>query len=108
MEAFRVNKHIKSTTIDIPEFQNYIGRNAEIIILIENTSELKSHFVFDDEKNTKKGITAKDILLLPIDKRESVIAKQFKDAIELYDDNPELIIEDVDSYVEVEYGDEIL
>ncbi|KPA14926.1 hypothetical protein MHK_004867, partial [Candidatus Magnetomorum sp. HK-1] len=77
--------------VDI-SFQNYIGRNAEIIILIENTSELKSHFVFDDEKSTKKGITAKDILLLPIDKRESVIAKQFKDAIELYDDNPELIL----------------
>ncbi|ETR69013.1 MAG: hypothetical protein OMM_09961 [Candidatus Magnetoglobus multicellularis str. Araruama] len=105
MEAFRVNKHIQSTTINIPEFQKYIGRHAEIIILIENRTELKSHFIFEDEKSTKKGITAKDILQLPIDQRESVIAKQFKDAIELYNDNPELIIEDVDSFVE--YGDEI-
>ena len=58
------------------------------MILIENTNELTSHFVFEDEQSTKKGITVKDILQLPIDKRESVIAKQYKDAIELYNDNP--------------------
>ncbi|KPA12863.1 hypothetical protein MHK_006936 [Candidatus Magnetomorum sp. HK-1] len=48
--------------------------------------------------------TTKNVLQLPIYKRGLVIAKQFKDAIELYDDNPELIIEDVDSYVEYKKG----
>ena len=106
MEALRVKKHIISTTIDIPEFQNYIGKNAEIIILIENTNELENQFVLEDEKNIKKSITAKNLMELPINKRETIIAKQFKEAIALYNENPDLIIEDVDSYIE--YGNEEL
>ena len=100
MEALKIKKHIMSMsttiTINIPEFQNHIGKQAEIIILIENTTELDSQFVFKPE-NSEKGITAKEIMQLPVDKKKSIIAKQFKEAIALYDENPELIIEDVDS-----------
>ena len=101
MEALRVKKHIMSTTIDIPEFQNYIGKNAEIIILIENTNELESQFVLEDEEKIKKSITTRDLMQLPINKRETIIAKQFKEAIVLYSENPELIIEEVDPYWDV-------
>lgn len=108
MKAFRIKKHIMSTSIDIPEFQNYIGKHAEIIILIENTNELENQFVHEHEnkKEIRKGITAKDLIQLPIDKRKTIITKQFKEAITLYNENPELIIEDVDSYIE--YGNESL
>jgi len=102
MEAFRIQKHISSTTIDIPEFQNYIGRKAEIIILFETSIGLNNTFVYEPEKEPEKKITVKEIMQLPPNKRESLLANQFKEAIALYDENPELILEDVDPYIDYE------
>jgi len=102
MEALRIKKHILSTTIDIPEFQNYIGKNAEMIILIETPTELKKQFVLESENDLKKCVSVKNIMHIPANKRKSIIAKQFKEAITLYNENPELIIEDVDSYIDYE------
>jgi hypothetical protein len=49
-----------STTINTPEFQNYIGKNAEIIILIDNTTESDNQFMFKAE-NSKKVLQLKKL-----------------------------------------------